>query len=134
MKRVLKLLAIVALVYVGIVVAFESLIGYFQPADASTLVISTIDSDGNAHDRVVSRLDSDGRLYVAANHWPRAWYRQALENPRVQVVANGERAAYLAVPVSEAERQRLFEEHGLGIVVKILTGFPPRRFLRLDPA
>ncbi len=133
--RILKIAAVLALVYVGIVVAFESLIGYFQPADASTLVISTTGPDGDAHERVVSRLDSDGKLYVAANHWPRAWYRQALENPRVQVVAgDGERAPYLAVPVTDAERQRLFDEHALPLTVKVLTGFPPRRFLRLDPA
>ncbi|MEQ8858536.1 MAG: nitroreductase/quinone reductase family protein [Pseudomonadales bacterium] len=132
--RLLKIVAVLVLVYVGIVAAFESLIGYFQPADANTLVISTSDSGGEPHDRVVSRIDSDGRLYVAANHWPRAWYRQALENPRVEVVAGGERAPYLAVPVTDAERQRLFDQHALPLAVKVLTGFPPRRFLRLDPA
>lgn len=132
--KIVKIVLILALVYVGIVVAFESLIGYFQPTDANTLVISTTGPDGAAHDRVVSRLDSDGRLYVAANHWPRAWYRQALENPQVEVVrGEGERAPYRAVPVTEAERQRLFDEHALPLVVKVLTGFPPRRFLRLEP-
>jgi hypothetical protein len=83
--KALRIVAIVALIYVGIVVAFESLIGYFQPAGGSTLVITTFDGDGTAHDRVLSRLESDGQLYVAANHWPRAWYNRALENPEVQV-------------------------------------------------
>lgn len=133
MNKVVKILVIVALVYVGIVVAFESLIGYFQPADPSTLVITTFDGDGTGHQRVVSRLESDGRLYVAANHWPRAWYRQALENPEVRVEKDGNSAPYRALPVSDAERTRLFAEHGLPLVVKFLTGFPPRRFLRLEP-
>ena len=53
--------------YVGLVVAFESLIGIIQPANDSTLVITTFDADGTSHDRVLSRLESEGRLYVAAN-------------------------------------------------------------------
>ena len=36
--KVLKIGAITLLVYVGIVVAFESLIGFFQPTAGSTLV------------------------------------------------------------------------------------------------
>jgi hypothetical protein len=45
--RLAKILMIVALVYVGIVATFESLLGYFQPADAQTMVITTYDSDGS---------------------------------------------------------------------------------------
>ena len=41
--KILKKVSIVVLVYVGIVVAFESLIGYFQPASGSTLVLTTFD-------------------------------------------------------------------------------------------
>ncbi len=59
--KALKIVAIVVLVYVGIVAAFESLIGYLQPTSGSTLVITTFDPDGTPHDRVVSRLESDGR-------------------------------------------------------------------------
>ena len=92
--KTLKIIAIVVLVYVGIVVAFESLLGYFQPESGSTLVITTFDGDGTRHDRVVSRLESEGQIYVAANHWPRAWYRRALENPEVQVTLAGEKGDY----------------------------------------
>lgn len=131
--KALKILVILVLVYVGIVVVFESMIGYFQPANESTLVITTTDEQGNPSDRVVSRLESDGKLYVAANHWPRAWYEQALQNPEVQVTIDGKRGDFLAVPASKAEHDRLMTEHGHGIVFQILTGFPPRYFLRLDP-
>ncbi len=44
--KALKIVAIVVLVYVGIVVAFESVTGYFQPTDGSTLVITTFDGHG----------------------------------------------------------------------------------------
>jgi hypothetical protein len=131
--KAFKIVAIVALVYVGIVVAFESLIGYLQPSAGSTLVITTFDGDGTPHDRVVSRLESDGRLYVAANHWPRAWYERALANPEVQVTLEGGKGDYRAVPVTGAEHARVNQENGVGVFFRILTGFPPRLFLRLDP-
>ncbi len=131
--RALKIAALVILVYAGIVVAFESLIGYFQPTAGSTLVITTFEGDGTPHDRGVARLESDGQLYVAANHWPRAWYNRALENPDVQVAQAGETGDHRAVPVTGVEHDRVDGENGLGVVFRILTGFPPRYFVRLDP-
>ncbi len=131
--KALKIVAIVVIVYVGIVVAFESLIGYFQPAGGSTLVITTFDAQGAAHDRVVSRLESGGQLYVAANHWPRAWYNRALENPEVHASLEGQKGDYRAVPVTSAEHDSVDSDNSLPVVFKILTGFPPRYFLRLDP-
>ena len=128
-----KLIAIAFLLYVGVVFTFESLLGYFQPAGQATLVITTTADDGAANDRVVARLESNGHLYVAANHWPRAWYNRALENPNVQVTLDSDPRNYRAVPVTEAEHVRVNGEHGLGIVFRILTGFPPRYFVRLDP-
>jgi len=130
--KVLRILAIVILVYVGIVVAFESLIGFFQPASESTISITTFDDEGNPHDRVVSRLDSGGQLYVAANHWPRAWYERALENPEVRVESDGQNKPYRAVPVDGAEHDRVDADNALPFVFRVLTGFPPRYFLRLD--
>ena len=95
--RLAKILMIVALVYVGIVATFESLLGYFQPADAQTMVITTYDSEGQGADRVVARLESNGALYVAANHWPRAWFNDALENDEVDITFDGETQPYRAV-------------------------------------
>ncbi|MAE93400.1 MAG: hypothetical protein CL910_01940 [Deltaproteobacteria bacterium] len=131
--KAVKWFVIVLVAYVGIVVAFESLLGYFQPADENTLVIATADADGTRHERVVSRLESDGKLYVAANHWPRAWYRQALANPEVEVTLGEETSARVAVPVEGAEHERVDGENSLPLPFRILTGFPPRYFLRLDP-
>ncbi len=131
--KAVKLIATLFLVYVGIVIAFESLLGYFQPAGETTLVITTKAEDGTPNDRVLSRLESNGQLYVAANHWPRAWYNRALENPNVQVTLDGEKGDYLAVPVTEEEHGRVNGENSLGVMFRILTGFPPRYFVRLDP-
>ena len=130
--KALKIVAIVVLVYVGIVVVFESALGYFQPASGATLVITTFDGDG-PHDRVVSRIESDGQLYVAANHWPRAWYNRALKNSEIQILLDGEKTDRRAVPVTGMEHDRVDGENSLPVVFRILTGFPPRYFVRLDP-
>ena len=129
----MKIILIVVLIYAAIVAAFESMLGYMQPAAGSTLVITTFDPDGTAHDRVVTRLVSDGHLYVAANHWPRAWYRRALQNPDVQATVDGTKGNYRAVPVTGAESDRVEREYPHGLGFRILTGFPPRYFVRLDP-
>ncbi len=131
--KAVKLIAILFLVYVGIVIAFESLIGYFQPEGETTLVITTTAEDGTPNDRVLSRLESNGQLYVAANHWPRAWYNRALEYPNVKVTLDGEKGDYLAVPVTEEEHDRVNGDNSVGMMFRILTGFPPRYFVRLDP-
>ena len=131
--KALKIVAVVVLVYVGIVVAFESSIGFFQPTAGSTLVITTADGAGALHDRVVSRLESGGHLYVAANHWPRAWYRSALQNPEVHVTQEGVKGDYRAVPVTGEEHDRVDRDNSLPVLFRIVTGFPPRYFLRLDP-
>jgi len=131
--KLVKIAAIVVLVYVGIVAAFESLIGFFQPAGGTTLVITTSGEDGAPHDRVVAKLTSKGNLYVAANHWPRAWYRRALANPNVQATIDGKKADYTAVPVTGAEHDQVNADNKLPFLFRILTGFPPRYFVRLDP-
>ncbi len=131
--KTLKLIAIALVVYVAIVAAFESSIGFFQPAPGSTLVITTIDADGTSHDRVVARLETEGKLYVSANPWPRAWYRRALANPNVQITVDGEKRDVRAVPVTGAEHDRVEREHPHSLGFRIVTGFPPRYFVRLDP-
>jgi len=131
--KAVKLIVISLVVYLGIVVAFESMIGFFQPANQSTLVIITTDEGGNSNDRVLSRLDSNGQLFVSANHWPRSWYNEALANPNVQVTLEGETGNYLAVPASDEEHARVNGENPHPLAFRIVTGFPPRYFLRLDP-
>ncbi|MEZ4292224.1 MAG: nitroreductase/quinone reductase family protein [Myxococcota bacterium] len=121
------------MVYAILVAGFETMIGVMQPTVGDTLVISTTDDAGVVHDRVLARLESGGQMYVAANHWPRAWYRQALAHPRVGITIDGERGDYTAVPVTGSEASRVHAENDPGLGFRVMTGFPPRRFLRLDP-
>jgi len=132
--KIIKILGVLLVVYIGIVVLFESLLGYFQPAYATTLVITTTDEDGNENDRVLAAIESDDKLYVAANHWPRAWYRAVKSHPEVEVTRDGESGAYVAVDVTPEEYDKLNNEvQPLPFLIRFLTGFPPRYFVRLEP-
>mgnify|MGYP006156464821 CR=1 FL=1 len=128
-----KVIIAAILIYAGIVIAFESMIGIIQPEAGNTLIITTTGQDEVANDRVLARLETDGHIYVAANHWPRAWYRQALANPNVQATIDGTKATYTAVPIDGTEHRRVHAENDPGVLFRILTSFPPRRILRLDP-
>ena len=133
--RALKIVGIALAVYVGIVALFESSLGYFQPEPPGSITITTTDEDGNTHDRVLTELASDGKVYVAVNHWPRAWYRRTLVNPNVQVTrGDGAAEDYVAVTVTGDEHDRVAEDNPLGVVLRFFMGFPPRYFVRLDPA
>ncbi len=132
--KLFRILVIAALVYMGIVVAFESLIGFFQPSNASTLVLTTFDRSGASHERVLTRLDSGDLMYVAVNHWPRAWYHRLLEVPEVEVSTDGAKGNFHAVFVTGEEYGRIGREHPLPFFFRFLTGFPPRYFVRLDPS
>lgn len=131
--KAIKRIVIVLVIYVGIVAAFESMIGMFQPENEGTLVLTTYEPDGTQHDRVLSRVEGNGKLYVSVNHWPRAWYHRAIANPEVRVTLDGETQNYTAVEVHGAEYDELAAENQHPAVFRILTGFPPRHFVRLDP-
>jgi hypothetical protein len=44
----------------------------------------------------------------------------------------GEKNLYLAIPVEGEEHNKLMKEHAHPLTFRLLTGFPPRYFLRLD--
>ena len=131
MKILRITLVSLVLVYIGSVVLFESWLGYSQPTNTNTLVITTLDNN-QPKDRVLSAVNNDGKLYVSANHWPRDWYRQAKSNPNVEVLYKGKKNLYLAIPVEGEEHDKLMKEDAHPLTFRLLTGFPPRYFLRLD--
>lgn len=133
--KIVKGIVIAALVYVGIVAAFETMIGTVQPQAGGTLVITTLGEDGSAHDRVVSKLESGGQLYVGVNHWPRAWYHRLLANPDVQITIEGVKGNYRAVEVAPGgeEHGRVAGDNPVPGWFRFVTGFPPRYFIRLEP-
>jgi hypothetical protein len=131
-KKTAKIIAIATAAYMGLVVLFESSLGFFQPEPGGTIIITTVDEQGQSHDRVVSRFESGDELFIAANHWPRAWFQRVRQNPELIALIDGESANYQAVLLEGAEHDRLALEYDPGLVFRFLTGFPPRYFLRLE--
>lgn len=134
--KALKILLGVFALYVLVVVAFETWLGIAQPGGDSggTMVITTIDENGVAKPRVVSRIEVDDKLYVGVNHWPRSWYGHLLERPAVKVTRDGVTADYIAHAVEGAEHDAVAAARPASLTFRLLTGFPPRRFVRFDPA
>ena len=118
--------------YIGSVVWFEARLGYNQPQNSSTIVIATFDDNGARNERVVRLTVIGGENYVAANHWPRAWYRQALNKPELEVKMGDTFEPYVAVPLQGDELELVEEGYQVGFEFRFRTGFPPRKFLRLD--
>ena len=126
-----KILIGILALYVLIVVGFESMLGYTQPENQGTLVITTFD-EGEPHDRVVSRIHIDDELYVAVNHWPRLWYWQLLDEPVVRIRYGDVDGMFRAVPVEgQTAFDRVEQARPLSLQFRILTGFPPRHFVQL---
>lgn len=139
MKILSITVGVIALAYVLFVVWFEAIyLGYYQPsfedAGIPMLVLETTDESGATRERMLARLTVDDHIYVSAHHWPRGWYKEALENPNVRVEVDGATRDYVAVPVTGAEFERVDEAVPLGFRVRLFMGFPPERdILRLDP-
>lgn len=137
MNLALKIIVAVLALYVLVVVAFESLLGYFQPRGENNLVITFSADDGQPRTRVLSLFESDGELYLAANHWPRRWFRTVKRHPDVHIEFGGARAAesgdYRLVPVQGAEHEQVLADNRLPFTARLLMGFPPREFLHLVP-
>ena len=140
--KAIKVLLIVLGVYVAIVVAFEVLVttmgkrqaDHGVSPDEHWLVITTTGADGHNIDTVIAGVEVAGALYVSANHWPRGRHPPRAQAARTSTINGaGTKMAYRAVAVDGDERARALAGYHLPWVVRLLTVFPPRSFLRLDP-
>jgi len=117
--------------YISLVILFETLLGVIQPENIGTMVLTSFE-DGERVERVLSRLGKDGEVFVAVNHWPRAWARRIQRNPDVQITIEGETQNYNAVKLEGAEHEQAAIDFTVPLAFKFLTGFPPRYFFRFD--
>jgi hypothetical protein len=131
--KILKIVAGVFLVYLGLVALLPGITGYWQPEWEGGVQIITTGSDGNERERVLAGYWVDDKLYVCSNYWLRGWYNHAVENPEVEVVVDGKRSAYTAAPVQGAKHDQLDAKYKHPLLDDILFGFAPRRYLQLDP-
>jgi hypothetical protein len=135
--KILRGFGIVVAGYVVMIVLFESFLGLGQPKaermGLPMLVVTTTDTSGESYERRLALFETEGRMYVSAHHWPRAWYRRALERPEVRIDFEGVIGDYTAVVVEGSEYDRVVTEHPIPLPATILMGFAPRDLLRLDP-
>ena len=136
--KFLKIIAIIGGIYVALALILDSAIGTFQPQGDRTAVLRTFDEAGEPYDRVLLLLNDDGQLWVESGHWFRGWYHQALANPNVVLVQDGQETPYVAVPVNTPETvdtiTRLMgkgSDFGYWVGRTILM-FAPIKPLRLD--
>ena len=133
MSKGVKVILVLLVVYAGVVATFESLLGYFQPENQATLVITTFDAAGVGADRVLVRIEHEEQLYVAVNHWPRGWFHRLLDNDQVRVRLDGTDQRYRATKLTPDEAKVIDAVRPLSLGFRVLTGFPPRYFVRLTP-
>ena len=127
MNRYVKILLILIATYVGIVVVFESLLGYYQPKGEENLVITVTEDDGSQSQRVLSLFQSEGELYLAANHWPRP------ARAHLASSSSGQSGDYVAIPIDEVDHERVLNDNRIPFFGRFLMGFPPREFVRIEP-
>ncbi|MEM7017946.1 MAG: hypothetical protein AAF512_11500 [Pseudomonadota bacterium] len=131
--KILKIILGIVLVYVAIVIIFETWLRISQPESDNTIKFQYQGSEGQEV-RVLSRIDVDQKLYVSANHWPRQWYYRVLENPNITVITKDASIEYVASAVTDAETiNRINTERPQGLIFKLLIGFAPRAILHLEP-
>lgn len=138
--KIVRWLLIVIGAYLVLALALDGLIANFQPQSDRTGVLRTFDLAGEPHDRVLSLLDDDGQLWVESGHWFRGWYHRLRENPKVELIRDGQARPYRAVPLYTAEAQA----HVIALMKKgagsfgywagrTMLLFAPIKPVRLDP-
>jgi hypothetical protein len=134
--KILRRLAIILAVYVGLALSFDALVGFFQPGSD---VLRVYDSAGKPYERVLSVIEDGDQLWVVSGHHFRGWYRQVLASPDVELIRSGVPKPYRAVALDDDETRA----HVIGVmkarsaaayyVSRALLLFAQVKPVRLDP-
>lgn len=128
-------------IYVLVGTGLAGALAWFQPdRGAHTIVLTTLDADGQAHDTKLRVRDVDGQLWLVSGQWFRGWFKRAVAHPEVSVSHDGVVTTYLALAVDSKERlDEVMREdrESAGAVAAVLARamllFAPAKLLRLDP-
>lgn len=118
--------------YLVLLLILEGVIWKVQP-DMTGGVTLHIETDGAAIKRTLYGFELDNRLYVSSNHWFRKWYHEIIKNPNIELEQEGSLEPYVAIPLTGDEHRTVAALYKMGFWLRLLCGFAPRRFLRLDP-
>ncbi|MBW2267298.1 MAG: hypothetical protein JRH16_01885 [Deltaproteobacteria bacterium] len=137
--KVVRNLTIALAAYVALGLMLDASLGYFQPQSDSTVVLRSFDAEGGVQETVLHLLDDDGQLWVESGQWFRGWHDRVVANPDVELVRDGETAAYRAVPLDTPEAldritQLMGRGDGIGYYLsRTLLLWAPIKPVRLDP-
>jgi hypothetical protein len=137
--KLVRILAMLLALYVGLGLLADAAIGWFQPQGGNTAVLRTFDPSGASKDTVLGLLDDHGQLWVESGHWFRGWYRRVVANPDVELVRGGQAAPYRATPLDTPEAvDTVTRLMGKGSssrywIARTLLLFAPIKPVRLDP-
>ena len=88
------LIALGAYVLVGIGLA--GALAWLQPdRGADTIVLNTLDADGQAYETKLRVRQVDGQLWLVSGQWFRSWFNRAVAHPEVAVSHDGVTTKYL---------------------------------------
>lgn len=134
--KILRRLAIVLALYIGLGLTLDALVGFFQPGSD---VLRVYDTEGKPYDRVLSLIEDGDQLWVVSGHHFRGWYRQVLASPDVELIRSGVPKPYRAVALDDDETRA----HVIGVmkarsavayyVSRALLLFAQVKPVRLDP-
>jgi len=119
--------------YAGLVLLAETLVWRIQPAMDGGVRITVTPDGGAPLQRHLYGFEHDGKLFVASNHWFRKWYYAALDYPDIEVTRDGVTRPFTARTVHGEEHERLSKDYNMGFVLRLICGFAPSKFLRLEP-
>ncbi len=128
----LEVLASIIIGYFLLLLLLEAVIWKAQPSMDSGVTLF-INQGGTVFARKLYGFDYHNKLYVSSNHWFRQWYYAILEEPQIAVEHAGAIKPVTAVPIDGEELSEVAREYKMGVVLRLMCGFAPRRFLRLDP-
>jgi len=137
--KLVRVLAMLLALYVGLGLLADAAIGWFQPQGGNTAVLRTFDASGGSKDTVLGLLDDRGQLWVESGHWFRGWYRRVVANPDVELVRGGQAAPYRATPLDTPEAvDTVTRLMGKGSssrywIARTLLLFAPIKPVKLDP-
>lgn len=129
---VLEILVFAAIGYLILLLLLELVVWQVQP-DMEDAVTLHVQSGDTVVTRKLYGLKHQGTLYVASNHWFRSWYHAARQAGHVEVEHNGATTKCRAIPLVGEEHKAIAAAYDQGLMLKLLCGFAPQRFLRLEP-
>ena len=128
---ILEIAVTVGAGYLILVLLLEAVIWKVQP-DMDGVVTLHVNTGDTIVKRKLYGLEYNSTLYVSSNHWFRKWYHAIVENPDIKVERADTVGLYTATPIDGDEHTQVALQYNMGFILRLLCGFAPQRFLRLD--